>query len=251
MARIRLGDLLLQAGLIDEMQLQSAVARQRQWGGKLGDILVNNGFIDEMMLWRGLSKLLSVPLVCLPDLTLSPGIEKQLGYDLCVKNSMFPILRDDKGLTVATSDPSNIAALDDVAFRLGLRLRAVLAPDREIDWAIRRYHQGDNAPCPAPRLKRQSEEFPMAAQSPRAAAGQGFAPGASAAPRSESAQPEGGPPHAQPPPVGTSSSPATARTESERMMRETAQLMRLLVESCMRRGIFTHEEYLKKIKTLS
>ena len=40
MARIRLGDLLLQAGLIDEMQLQSAVARQRQWGGKLGDVLV-------------------------------------------------------------------------------------------------------------------------------------------------------------------------------------------------------------------
>ena len=54
MARIRLGDLLLQAGLIDEMQLQSAVARQRQWGGKLGDVLVTNGFIDEMMLWRGI-----------------------------------------------------------------------------------------------------------------------------------------------------------------------------------------------------
>jgi type IV pilus assembly protein PilB len=153
-ARIRLGDMLVQAGLIDELQLQSALAHQRQWGGKLGDILVNNGFLDEMMLWRGLSKQLGVPLVCLPEQKLATGIESQVPQDLCVKNAIFPIHRDDKGLTVATSDPGNIGGLDDLAFRLGFRLRTVLAPDREIEWAIRRYFQGDPAPCPPPRMRR-------------------------------------------------------------------------------------------------
>src|SRR4051812_7015384 len=140
MARLRIGDMLIKAGLIDELQLQSALAQQKQWGGRLGDILVDKGFLDEMMLWRGLSKQLGVPLVSIPDTPLVPEIIAQLPREICEKHDIFPIRREDRVLTVATSDPSNVGALDDVGFRTGLKIKVVIAPAREIEWAIRHFH---------------------------------------------------------------------------------------------------------------
>ena len=60
MARLRIGDMLVKARLIDEMQLSSALAHQKKWGGRLGDVLIELGFLDEMMLWKGLSKQLGL-----------------------------------------------------------------------------------------------------------------------------------------------------------------------------------------------
>jgi type IV pilus assembly protein PilB len=154
MARIRIGDLLQKAGLIDEMQLSAGLAHQRQWGGKLGDALVAMGFLDEMMLWRGLSKQLGVPLGNLAEYSFPAGIERVVPADLCRKHSLVPMARDERLLTAATSEPNNIGGVDEVAFRAGCRLRMVLAPDREIEWAIRRLYQGEFVPCPPPRVRR-------------------------------------------------------------------------------------------------
>src|SRR3981189_3439826 len=54
--RIRIGDLLVKAGVITELQLKAALAEQQQWGGKLGDILVRMEFLTEEVLVRALSK---------------------------------------------------------------------------------------------------------------------------------------------------------------------------------------------------
>src|SRR5256885_1217224 len=54
--RIRIGDLLVKAGVITDLQLKAALAEQSQWGGKLGDILVRMEFITEEVLVRALSK---------------------------------------------------------------------------------------------------------------------------------------------------------------------------------------------------
>ena len=261
-ARIRLGDLLIMAGLIDQLQLQSALALQKQWGGKLGDVLVNNGFLDEMMLWRGLSKQLGVPLVCLPDEHLAPGIEKLLPLIVCEKHSIFPLLREEKTLTLATSDPNNIGGLDEVAFRVGARLRIVLAPDREIEWAIRRYHRGNQAPCPPPRTKRIADAAP-AAQAPDQALP---VPELVAAPPATSFGHPSQTSAAELAAVAAmalqtsqraaeaTGSPAwwtqTTVSEAEVAVRETAHLLRFLMETCVQRGIFTREQYLAKLKSL-
>lgn len=172
MARIKIGDLLVKAGLIDEMQLQAGLAHQRQWGGKLGDALVANGFLDEMMLWKGLSRQLGVPLVSLPEHAFPPAIEKVVPIDLCRKHSIVPLSRDTREVVIATSEPNNIAGIDEVAFRVGARLRVVLAPDREVEWAVRRLYNGDLAPCPPPRLRRVLAEVDPAAALATQARGQ-------------------------------------------------------------------------------
>src|SRR5688500_10510419 len=110
MARMRIGDMLIRARLIDDMQLNAALAQQRQWGGKLGDILVDLGFLDEMMLWLGLSRQLDVPLIQLPEMVITPDLLQLVPADMCERLECFPVQRDDRTLTIATSDPNNIGA---------------------------------------------------------------------------------------------------------------------------------------------
>src|SRR4051812_5780160 len=148
MPRMKIGDMLVKAGLIDEMQLSAALAQQRNWGGKLGDILVEQGMLDEMMLWLGLSKQLDVPPVSLPQPVIPPDGPPPVARDTCEKLDIFPILRDERTITLATSAPNNVGALDEVAFRTGLKVKTVLAPSREVIWAIRTYYYGDRSPCP-------------------------------------------------------------------------------------------------------
>src|SRR5947207_13423685 len=59
--RIRIGDLLVKAGVITELQLKAALAEQQQWGGKLGDILVRMEFLTEEVLVRALSNQTGIP----------------------------------------------------------------------------------------------------------------------------------------------------------------------------------------------
>src|SRR5438477_557874 len=59
--RIKIGDLLVKAGVITELQLKAALAEQGQWGGKLGDILVRMEFLTEEVLVRALSKQTGIP----------------------------------------------------------------------------------------------------------------------------------------------------------------------------------------------
>ena len=227
-ARIRIGDLLVKAGLISELQLQSALAHQRRWGGKLGDALIQCGFLDEMMLWKGLSKQLGVQLLSIPALTLAPGIERELPAELAFKHKLIPIEQKDRSLTVATSEPNNVGGLDEVAFRLGVRLKVVLAPEREVDWALRRLYQGDPAPCPPPTVRPARgppQPSPMLglpdAGTPMHQLAQLAAHGTSAA-------------------VDRSSNPASATAG---IVAQGAEVLRLLVDTCVRQGIFTRAEY--------
>lgn len=262
MARIKLGDLMIKAGLIDEMQLQSALAVQKQWGGKLGDVLVNNGFIDEMMLWKGLSHQLGVPLVSLPDETITPGIQKVLPVDLCLKHAIFPLSRDDKSVTIATSDPNNLDGIDEVTFRVGARVKLVLAPDREIEWAIRHYFQGDPSPCPPPRTKRPTTntnpQQQMTVVHDDAAS---MTPGPALGQPTQTSAAELAAVAARMATTAAATAAAAARpatpwwaqptaTDAEVAIRETAHLLRFLVEACVQRGVFTREEYLAKLKSL-
>ncbi len=242
MPRMRIGDMLVKAGLIDEMQLTSALAQQKQWGGKLGDILVDQGVLDEMMLWLGLSKQLDVPLVALPDLVIPPDVLPLIARETCEKLDIFPVLRDERSITVATSDPNNIGALDEVAFRTGLKVKTVLAPAREVTWAIRTYYYSDRAPCPPPRLRRDLSSVPNGApvieQAPSLRPSMPPAPNRASTPLAELAF--AAPPRTSPgvaPPTGY---PQPASLEEQ--LRQANEMLATLIELCVQRGLFTREE---------
>lgn len=141
----RLGEILMDAGLIDELQLKAALSEQKKWGGKLGRTLVEMGFVDEESMVLALSRQLGVPAVDLDRLALPDDIVHWMKLDVAERYAVFP-LGGDAGarlLQIATSDPTNLDALQELSFKTGMKIQPSVAGTLAIEKAIRRYYYGE------------------------------------------------------------------------------------------------------------
>ncbi|OGL44213.1 MAG: type IV-A pilus assembly ATPase PilB [Candidatus Schekmanbacteria bacterium RBG_16_38_10] len=138
----RIGELLVEAGLITNEQLEEALKSQKQFGGRLGSILVKMGIISEDSVTSFLSQQYGVPSINLDDFEIDPGICKLVPLKTAMKYEIIPISRIGSTLTVAMADPSNVFAIDDIKFMTGYNVEPVVAPETAIKEAIKRYYQG-------------------------------------------------------------------------------------------------------------
>jgi hypothetical protein len=143
--RIKIGDLLVKAGVITELQLKAALAEQQQWGGKLGDILVRMEFLTEEVLVRALSKQTGIARA---DLTGEgdKGALSVVPADTAEEFGLVPVGLKDQGriLVVAMSDPLNISATDHlVSLTGGRKIETQLAGASAIRHAISRWYRGE------------------------------------------------------------------------------------------------------------
>jgi type IV pilus assembly protein PilB len=163
--------MLLAAGVIDDMQLQSVLAHQRKWGGRIGQCLVTLRFASEAQVVRALASKLECPVFDVSTLAPGPALDAALALvppDLALRHCLLPVAVDAGSLTVAMADPTNVAVVDELSFRVGRRIRALIAGEDEIRRAVRRlYHGEEDLPEPAP---------PAAAPAPAAEAPPPLAP---------------------------------------------------------------------------
>lgn len=141
--RKKLGDLLKEARLIDDFQLQSALSHQRNWKGKLGSILVELGFVRESELAKVLSEKLRIPHVDLFDPEIPDEIVNLIKADIAKKHGVVPVKVEGRVLTLAVGDPMDMEAMDEVRFITGLAVKPALAMESEIRDAIRKYYDGE------------------------------------------------------------------------------------------------------------
>src|SRR3954465_10154933 len=111
--RIKIGDLLVKAGVITDLQLKAALAEQSSWGGKLGDILVRMEFLTEEVLVRALSKQTGIGRADLQG-EGDKGALALVPAEVAEEFGVVPISLKDEGraLVVAMSDPLNIHVTD-------------------------------------------------------------------------------------------------------------------------------------------
>lgn len=136
----KIGELLKEAGIIDDFQLQSALAHQRNWGGKLGNILVELELVQEEDVARVIAEKLRIPCASLFDPEIPETVLKVIKADIAKKYSVVPLKKEGGGLVVAMSDPLDIEAIDAVRFITGLNIKPALALESEIKDAIRKYY---------------------------------------------------------------------------------------------------------------
>lgn len=136
----RIGEILLEAGLIDEFQLATALGRQKQWGGKLASILINMGFVDEKSVASALEKQLGQKCLSFDNREISQEVVDKVKPEIVQKCCIMPIEFDQKTLTLAISDPTDLKTLDELEFMLGVRIKPVLALESSIKKAITRYY---------------------------------------------------------------------------------------------------------------
>lgn len=142
MAKIRLGDLLVRAGVLDEGKLKAALAQQQRWGGRLGRILVDMSFLSEDLLVKALSKQLGIPRAKFDNAPIPPQVLRAVSADFARAHMLVPERYDPqkKLLVLAMADVSDVKAIDELRFKTGLRIEPTLGGEMAISQEIdRRY----------------------------------------------------------------------------------------------------------------
>jgi hypothetical protein len=144
-ARLRLGELLVDARIITREQLENVLQLQKGDGRRLGTLLVEQGLVNETQLTQILSQQLSVPWVSLYHVDFSKRLLGLVPSHVAQKYCLIPIyVRHVRGqgdtLYVAMDDPTNLDALRECASWSGLPTRAMIASPADIRHAIEIYY---------------------------------------------------------------------------------------------------------------
>ncbi|RMH38658.1 MAG: GspE/PulE family protein [Gammaproteobacteria bacterium] len=130
--RIRLGDLLVQKGLITKAQLEAALEEQKKTGRKLGATLIQMGLVSEHRLLSLLSDQLKVPFIDLSNFEIDPDSVRRLPETLARRHRVLVLGKKDDGYLLGMVDPTDLYALDEVRERLGVPVYPAII--READW---------------------------------------------------------------------------------------------------------------------
>lgn len=209
--RIRLGELLVDAGLLSQATLAEALDRQKSDKRRLGELLVASGAVTEAQVTQVLSQQLSVPWVSLSHIDFSRQLLNLVPVETAQKYGVLPIYvrrgkNKEQTLYVAMTDPTETDALTEIAQHSGLPVKAMIAPPSDIHGAIRAYYLGlppDEEPLPPPPplpamarpkvepVELEAEPLPDSFGPERSESGAPKAPGAAEAPP-DSTVPESG-----------------------------------------------------------
>ncbi|HRI65273.1 MAG TPA: hypothetical protein PK156_13585, partial [Polyangium sp.] len=154
-ARIRLGQLLVDAKLLRQSDLDEVLALQRNDGRRLGTLLLERGLVNETQLTQVLSHQLSIPWVQLVHIEFSRQLLNLVPHHVAERYCMVPIYvrhvrSQGKTLYVAMDDPSNDEGLRECEKHAGLPVKAMIAQPSDIRNAIRVYYGTKSTPSMPP-----------------------------------------------------------------------------------------------------
>ena len=141
--KLRLGDVLVNSGVITAEQLQKGLELQKGSGRKLGETLVDEGITTEENIAKALSSQLGYEMVDLQDVSIDEEILNLVPPNILKKHKMIPFEYSKMGmnvLRVAMSDPMNMAAMDDINIITNLQVEPVVATPRDVMLALDRYY---------------------------------------------------------------------------------------------------------------
>lgn len=147
MADKNLGDLLLDRRVVDDYDLESALAVQKKSGERLGSTLVRLGKIDETMLVRMLAEQHEVEGIDPQYMEPQPIALDILDLTAAMRLGALPLSIDEGTLHVAMADPGDADIVAELEQRSGLNLKTFVAPQMMLYAAIKRAYSGDREPC--------------------------------------------------------------------------------------------------------
>ncbi len=160
--KLRLGDLLINSGVITDEQLQKALELQKQGGRKLGEVLIDEGITTDEAIARALSNQLGIDMVELNNVAIPDDILKLVPSNVLKKNKAIPFEygNDLNVLRVAMVDPMDMNAMDDISIITNLQVEPVAATNRSVMLALDRYYgRGDvNSALEAYTKEKEAEQ---------------------------------------------------------------------------------------------
>ena len=141
--RIRVGDLLVEAGAITDDQLQQALQKQKEEGGMLGNIIMEMGFISRELLITVLTTQMGIDFVDINAVQIDENVLKVVPKELVQKYKAMPIGYNPDNpnmLQVVMSDPMDLMAVDDISIASGMQVEPLLGFEDEIENVIGKFY---------------------------------------------------------------------------------------------------------------
>ena len=154
----RLGELLLESGYIDEIQLAVALGKQKEYGLKLGSQLLKLGFVAERDLAEILREQLGIQWISLFDRDIPREVLDAVPAEVALQYTVMPVEFDKKTITLAMANPNDLAMLDNLAFKLGKNIKPVMALEFDIERAIIKHYSVKEDDFPAMLKERHARE---------------------------------------------------------------------------------------------
>lgn len=157
----RLGDLLVDAGILTDHQLTEALKHQKLSHQKLGITLIDLGYTTEEQIANALHKQLKLEIINLSEIRISDEVLKLVDESILRKHSLIPFgyLKNNPNiLKVAMSDPLDIVAIDDISIITSLQIEPVISTSKDISAAIDRYYGNVEAMKVAERFTKERQE---------------------------------------------------------------------------------------------
>ncbi len=136
------GQRLVERGVISQKQLDEAIHKKQTSMGhrRLGEILVRLGYIGKQHIMEGLSDQLEIPIINLADREIPDRIRNLIEPNVATVYRVIPVSQENGTLTVATADPTNVNALDNLERLLELQVTPVIATEEDIANALGKYY---------------------------------------------------------------------------------------------------------------
>jgi hypothetical protein len=154
----RLGDVLIEAKVLTETQLESALTDQRRTDLRLGDVLLRLNLVTERQVREALSTQLGIVFVDLDGMSLDSGLAGLLSEGYARRHRVIPVRKTEDRVTVAMEEPADLEVLEDLRASVG-RIDVVTTTRASFDRALARiYGQGGPAGEPAPEQHQELRE---------------------------------------------------------------------------------------------
>lgn len=135
-ARKRIGQMLIEKGLITEEQLNQALETQKQTTEMLGQVLIALGFVEKLAFFQTLSEQLGVEYVDLSKEPADPKVATLVPQEIAERHKALPFARGDGCIRVAMAEPGDVIAADDLKMHLQQAVEPLLADPDSLSVAI-------------------------------------------------------------------------------------------------------------------
>jgi twitching motility protein PilT len=132
----KLGEILVDAGLISEQELNYGLKSQRQLGGTVGDALVRLGYVSEEQILNALSNQLSISYVNLNKISIPVDVLSVLSYASVKEKKILPLGYEGSSLIVGMVDPTDLEMLSQIEFKTGKATKQVIISSHQFGEAL-------------------------------------------------------------------------------------------------------------------
>ena len=140
----RLGECLVEAGVITEAQLKEALSFQKATKGFLGQILVKQGWISDKQLCTAISEAIHVNCVSIESILISPEVVELISSSLAVTCQILPLFIHKNTIYLAMENPRDIGTIQIVEYETGLQVKPLMAPPCQLHDMIEKYYRPED-----------------------------------------------------------------------------------------------------------